>query len=86
MEPEETFYDILWIIAFTLSLISSMILYVSLGKKKSNYAKLMRYISISEAIFIFIEFIFVYNSSFIIKDFSKNLINWYRYFRIFNFM
>ena len=81
MDQNETLFDILWIIAFTLSLFSSILLCLSLRKKKTNYAKLMRYISISEAIFIFVEFIFVCDK--ILKEFKGFLQLYFKKFVVF---
>ena len=58
MDVNPTFFT-LCIIAFSLSLISSMILNYLLIKKQSNYSKLMRYICLAEAIYIYGEFVII---------------------------
>ena len=50
-------FEVLCIVAFSLSILSSILLNLLLRNNKSNYSKLMKYICLSEAIFIYCEFI-----------------------------
>ena len=54
-------FEVLCIVAFSLSILSSILLNLLLRNNKSNYSKLMKYICLSEAIFIYCEFIIIFN-------------------------
>jgi|LauGreDrversion4_2_1035121.scaffolds.fasta_scaffold2351475_1 hypothetical protein len=55
-DDQDTFFFMCCIIAFSLSSFSSIALNLLLRNKQSNYSKLMRYICLAEAIFIYGEF------------------------------
>ena len=53
-------FSILCCVTFALSTLSSLILYILLQKKQSNYSKLMMYLCLSEALYIFAEFVVIF--------------------------
>lgn len=55
-DEKDTFFFMCCIIAFSLSSFSSIALNLLLRNKQSNYSKLMRYLCLAEAIFIYGEF------------------------------
>lgn len=61
-DDQDTFFFISCIIAFSLSSFSSITLNLLLRNKQSNYSKLMRYICLAEAIFIYGEFTIIMTS------------------------
>jgi hypothetical protein len=66
-DDQDTFFFMCCIIAFSLSSFSSIALNLLLRNKQSNYSKLMRYICLAEAIFIYGEFTIimtVYNNDY----------------------
>jgi uncharacterized membrane protein len=80
MEDSFSFY---YIVAFIMSSLSSIILNLLLRKKQSNYSKLMRYICLSEAIYIYCEFVIImtYNEEedSLKNSFSKFFSQWTHY-------
>ena len=69
-------FTILCIVTFSLSSMSSIIMNLLLRKKESNYSKLMRYICISEALFIYCGFIIIIDKEHNTNESFSKWMNW----------